>query len=471
MGMQVPRPGAPLPPDVPPEAPAPTPAAAPTDNRAGIVSAYQKYLNRTPGESDIAAWLGNNDYESGISSSPEAKAYGRVPTQTGPSQPTTTWAAPTKIGYRAPTTTTPLTFEDYKRDYHAPDRDNVLYDMLYRDYWAPDRTQVLAQYKAGTAAPTGGSGNVGQYMPQGVDAGKWADPNKHDPKYDVLRVLSKYQPNAAGLQAAAPELQAMGYRVVGKDQIVGADGVPIDVGQAFSAAGTAGQGNWWWNPMGGGAGSGGGGGGGTGAGGGAGSLGGGNGTTTGVGSLSGNPNVFDDPATTEWESQLRSLVDKLNQQQPDWTPSQLELQQTQALDPMERARQQQKQQAAQQLASRGVTSGSGVFDQAMEDIDRQFNQLRTTTQAAFATQAINHSDQIFQSNENRAINANSILKQIPQLADSRLGAARSGLTDPMALINSLLSQQNQQQQSANYNSAQDQQFWQQIAQIVAGMFT
>src|SRR5882757_10083161 len=45
------------------------------------------------------------------------------------------------------------------------------------------------------------SGQVGQYMPQGYDQGKFGDQNKHDPKYDVGRILSKYPPGPEGLQS------------------------------------------------------------------------------------------------------------------------------------------------------------------------------------------------------------------------------------------------------------------------------
>lgn len=159
---------------------------------------------------------------------------------------------------------------------------------ILRDYWAPDRTAVLAQrgynpdgtpknnavpytgpalQEGGTqppaatpaapaqapaapaAAPSNGitPGQVGQYMPQGYDQGKWNDPNKHDPKYDVGRVLSKYPPTPAGLKAAEAELKALGFSIMGDDKIVGADGKPVDVGRGFSeAARTGGQGAWQW---------------------------------------------------------------------------------------------------------------------------------------------------------------------------------------------------------------------------------
>ena len=85
-------------------------------------------------------------------------------------------------------------------------------------------------------------------MPQGYDQNKW-DSGHQSPKYDVGRILSKYQPGPAGLKAAAPELQSLGYRVIGDDKIVGADGYPIDVGQGFSGGMANGTPmNWWFNP-------------------------------------------------------------------------------------------------------------------------------------------------------------------------------------------------------------------------------
>lgn len=180
-----------------------------------------------------------------------------------------------------------------------------------------------------------------------------------------------------------------------------------------------------------------------------------------------NANVFDDPATKEWEQLLRQLVDRFNTPQQTWSPAQLELQQTQVLDPMERQRQQQKQQAQVQLASRGIVPGSGIYDQAMQDVDRQFNQLRTTAQSGFATQAINREDRVFQNNENRASNAVNLFKQIPQMADTRLASAQGSLQNPQQLIQLLMSQQNTDQSNARYSQTQNQNFlYQLIAQLL-----
>lgn len=96
----------------------------------------------------------------------------------------------------------------------------------------------------GTALGAITAGNVGQYMPEGYDQRKW-DSGHSSPKYDVFRILSKYPPGPEGLQAAGPELQQAGYKLSGKDGIIGPDGVFIDVGRGFSGGQNMG---WWWNP-------------------------------------------------------------------------------------------------------------------------------------------------------------------------------------------------------------------------------
>lgn len=123
----------------------------------------------------------------------------------------------------------------------------------YQNDWTSgtnlNQSQPTTPPQNGTFLGSIAAGNVGQYMPQGYDQNKWNDPNKHDPKYDIGRILSKYPPNEQGLQAAGPELEKLGFRLAGKDKIVGPDGHPVDVGQGFSgAAEKGGMGNWWWNP-------------------------------------------------------------------------------------------------------------------------------------------------------------------------------------------------------------------------------
>ncbi|HEX3058047.1 MAG TPA: hypothetical protein VHP62_01725 [Usitatibacter sp.] len=81
------------------------------------------------------------------------------------------------------------------------------------------------------SGPSGATGGGGGGVPgnvEGVDAGKWSDPNKHDPKYDVLHLLAQY----GSLDAALPEIQKLypNAKKVGGDAIDMGDGVgPVDI--------------------------------------------------------------------------------------------------------------------------------------------------------------------------------------------------------------------------------------------------
>ena len=182
--------------------------------------------------------------------------------------------------------------------------------------------------------------------------------------------------------------------------------------------------------------------------------------------------VFSDPATSEWEQLLRTINTRLQQPQPTYTDAQRDLMQTQAIDPMERQRQAQKQNTIQRFASRGINPGSGILEQALQDVDRQFDQMRTGQQSQFALNQIGREDQLFNSNEQRALAGLNLFGQIPQLADKRLGMAQGSLmqSNPFQLmqLQNQINQQGQQQQ--NYNQGQDQQFWNWIGQMLAGMF-
>jgi hypothetical protein len=192
----------------------------------------------------------------------------------------------------------------------------------------------------------------------------------------------------------------------------------------------------------------------------------------GTGGFPSSGQTFTDPATQQWEQLLRQLVERMTTPQPTWTDAQMDLMQTQSLDPLERQRQAMKQQQTQRLAQRGIVPGSGVFDEAMAAIDRQFNQLRTQTQADFATQAIGREDQLFQNNEQRSLNAVNLFKQIPQYADTRLQLAANTLipSNPAQLLS--LQQQYQQQamQNARYQQQMEQQFYGQLANVILSFF-
>lgn len=215
--------------------------------------------------------------------------------------------------------------------------------------------------------------------------------------------------------------------------------------------------------------------------------------------------VFSDPATKEWEDLLRTLVGRLKtpQQNPDfapmidylrqyfqqlqgpaYTPAQMELQQTQTLDPLERQRTAAQQQLIEHASARGLTPESGIIQKQLEDLNRSFDQSRTTTQAGFANQAIqqdqqNHlqaanvaqtisslQNQNNSTDEQRLMQAVNSLFQIPQLADTRLGLANqtlnAGSMNPSNIINQLLGAQQTAQNQTNY----DANFWAQLFQNV-----
>jgi hypothetical protein len=174
----------------------------------------------------------------------------------------------------------------------------------------------------------------------------------------------------------------------------------------------------------------------------------------GGGGTSANGNAFSDPATSQWESLVRQLTDRLNNPMPD---SAKELQQTQALDPLERQRQTMKDQTAQRLSQRGITPTSGTWDEAMREVDRQFNELRTRTQAGFANSWAQNED-------NRMLQAANLFKQIPQYQDARLTLAQNTLIPTN--VGSLLQMQ---QQGNQWDAQQQQTFWTALAKSISDL--
>lgn len=166
--------------------------------------------------------------------------------------------------------------------------------------------------------------------------------------------------------------------------------------------------------------------------------------------------IFDDPATKNFETLLNQRIQELLG--PAYTNSQMDLMQTQALDPLEVQRQQAKQQVIQRMASHGVPPSSGIVERALEDVDRQFNTLRTQSQSGFANKAIDQTA----TNHNQAV---SMAEIIPQMAWSRLTGA-NGAVSPMNSP-ALLSLLNSFQQSGYQNSNQ---FMQSLIPILMQLF-
>lgn len=223
----------------------------------------------------------------------------------------------------------------------------------------------------------------------------------------------------------------------------------------------------------------------------------------------GNGGIFTDPATARWEQgvnygaarlltpqnnpDFQPYIDYMRNyfkqlQQPGYTPAQQDLIQTQALDPLERSKQQAIQDVRQRMAGKGVEGG--LVERAVQDVERQFQQQRTTSQSNFATQQINMEQQRAQqaaqvaaatsqaqqamatNDENRMLQALTLMFSIPQYADQRLSLAQGTLqqNNPSSLL-ALMNQINSQNAGNNQNqNAQNNQNMSQLMQLLAGLF-
>jgi len=176
--------------------------------------------------------------------------------------------------------------------------------------------------------------------------------------------------------------------------------------------------------------------------------------------------VFSDPATVEWEQMLRQLVQRMQQpysdpdvtatqdylrkyferlQGPAYTPQELDLLNTQQIDPLTADRDANRQKVLLWAQSHGMTPESGPVQQLLADADRQYEALRTRSRADIATRAIDLGreneakatqvgsmlsalkEHVFDKNEGRFGQSVQTFKQIPELADTRLQLAMQAL--------------------------------------------
>jgi hypothetical protein len=168
---------------------------------------------------------------------------------------------------------------------------------------------------------------------------------------------------------------------------------------------------------------------------------------------------------------LRSYFQKL--QGPAYTPQQMDLLQTQSLDPLSRERDAYRQRILENASKRGLDPKSGIVQKMISDADNNFEQIRTKTQAGFASKAVdldrinaqqaasvgqllaNIEQADFNSNEQRAGQALDTARMVPDLARQRMLDAQGILSqnsiNPTSLLS--LSQQGNQfdsQQTQNY---------------------
>lgn len=326
---------------------------------------YQQYLGRTPSQAEVNQWVGTGSYqaaEHGIRTSAEATQRGQQSTTAG-----------------------------------------------------------------GTTG--GGTNTGGTQTPPGGNFQQW-----------FLGLTNGKTPTPAELEAMAPTLAQYGVKLGPRnargfiDTIILPDGSAWDVIESATATGGK---RWQWIPAGGGSGSGGGG---------------TSFTTPGLPGIGVPGNQFNDPysmlleqilggrinelfqpvsdamrqqygeamqrranALSAAEPQYQQLLDFLQKrfeelQGPGYTGAENEVLRTQALDPVERDRTAAKQRMTEQLAARGITPDSGIFQDAMRQVDQAFDGIRAQQQTGLASQELARREDRSQ----RAAQIGGTLVDIPQ---------------------------------------------------------
>lgn len=215
-------------------------------------------------------------------------------------------------------------------------------------------------------------------------------------------------------------------------------------------------------------------------------------------------NIFDDPATAPFMQLLTSRINALNQpyhnpqldqlngylqqyfqklQGPAYTPQQMDLLQTQSLDPLTRERDAALQREKERGAARGL-GNSGVAQMRQNQIENQFEQLRTQSQAGFASKAVdldrinqqqaagvaqllaNIEQTAFNQNEQRSNQALDLAKMVPDLARQRMldasGLVNQNSVNPASLLSLSMN-------ADQADAARSQQLWLGLAQLVPGL--
>jgi hypothetical protein len=176
---------------------------------------------------------------------------------------------------------------------------------------------------------------------------------------------------------------------------------------------------------------------------------------------------------------LRSYFQKL--QGPAYTPQQMDLLQTQSLDPLSHERDAYRQRILENASKRGLDPKSGIVQKMISDADNNFEQIRTKTQAGFASKAVDldrinaqqarvrrtvarqHRTGRFQQQRTARGQALDTAKMVPDLARQRMLDAQGILSQNSISPTSLLSLS---QQGNQYDSQQTQNYILGLAQLL-----
>jgi hypothetical protein len=331
-----------------------------------------------------------------------------------------------------------------------------------------------------TQTPNPTANNWG-YLGGGVDYNKLNDPNHKTPKYEVQRYLAQFDPKALGQQGllnlseqAKQYLSGLGYQIKDEDKIFRQDIGEIDVlhgdrseyGWRLTGVGNvapagkakkpttfvdSGHGNDVYPP--------------------------GHplykapaGAKPGVPGVPAPGSQFSDPLTKQYEAMLqqqtalyqqqqqamqaealqkqgvraqtdaavKQLLEFVQQrigklQQPAYTGSEAEVLRSQLLDPLERDRQATQKRALDNVGSRGFDPSSGIAQDLFRQVDRGYDEQRTTAQRDIAYKQINEQ-------RSREQEAQELLKYAAGVPDA---AARGDLSF-LSYLDSLVNQPGQQ---------------------------
>lgn len=214
------------------------------------------------------------------------------------------------------------------------------------------------------------------------------------------------------------------------------------------------------------------------------------------------PNQFTDPYTSYLEDMAKRNIGRLQQspeltqlmgylnsefkrlsESPGFSPDELALLRTQAVEPINAQRDTARRQVWDRISASGQAPSSGLAQALLADLDRAYGQMQTAAQRDVAVQGLNRQQQ----NRADALSVGQLALQIPNAQDAQaLNIAqmlyqlpRNAMNDALAVVNSssptsalgpLINLLQLQQQGNQFNTATNQANQQALWAILGQLF-
>lgn len=399
-----------------------------------IRTRYQTSLQRDANDDEVKGWLsgsygggGIDQWENQIAQSDEARQRGTY------KPPDTTQTPPPVIGQTGQNGTGQPQDTGQQTTQNQPPYQNT-------DWWGTQGVASSDIFDTNTGQLKTGWQRTGKGYERTTGGTGWDMDPKGNFQNWFLQNTSSLAPSGKALESLAPYLSKFGIKLGARnasgmiDTIITPDGRAWDVIESATMDGGK---RWQWIPAGG---SGGSTGGGTNYGG------------VGGGQLPGNQ--YSDPYTRMLEDLIKSRIgmlqqpindpnramyeqamkDRANQlgmgnqqltqlmdylqkrftelQGPGYTGAENEVIRTGALDPIETDRQAARKRVMERLSARGLTPDSGIAQQALMEVDKQFDAMRGVTQNTLTTNDLAR-------REDRQQRAGTIGAQMVDINDAR----------------------------------------------------